>query len=39
MAAPTGKLVDQWQAQFQGGLLTPTMNGWDSALRIWNGND
>lgn len=37
MAAPTGKLVSQWQAQFQGRLLTPTMDGWEAARRIWNG--
>lgn len=37
MAAPTGKLVSQWRAQFQGRLLTPTMDGWEAARRIWNG--
>jgi FAD/FMN-containing dehydrogenase len=37
MAAPTSKLVSQWQAQFQGKLLTPTMDAWEPARRIWNG--
>jgi FAD/FMN-containing dehydrogenase len=37
MAAATAKLVSEWQAQFQGKLLTPTMDSWEAARRIWNG--
>jgi FAD/FMN-containing dehydrogenase len=37
MAAPASKLVSQWQAQFQGKLLTSDMEQWEAARRIWNG--
>jgi FAD/FMN-containing dehydrogenase len=37
MAFATAKLVSQWQAQFQGKLLTPDMDQWETARRIWNG--
>jgi len=37
MASATAKLVSQWQAQFQGKLLTPDMDQWETARRIWNG--
>jgi FAD/FMN-containing dehydrogenase len=37
MAFPTAKLVSDWQAQFRGKLLTPGMDEWEAARRIWNG--
>jgi FAD/FMN-containing dehydrogenase len=37
MALAAAKLVSQWQAQFQGKLLTPDMDQWETARRIWNG--
>src|SRR5215469_10136798 len=37
MSAPTTRLVSQWQAQFQRTLLTPAMDDWEAARRIWNG--
>ena len=37
MAFPTSKLASDWQTQFQGKLLTPGTDEWESARRIWNG--
>src|SRR5215467_7027053 len=37
MAFAAAKLASQWQAQFQGKLLTPGMDEWETARRIWNG--
>src|SRR5215469_7787215 len=37
MAFATAKLVSQWQAQFQGKILTPDMDQWETSRRIWNG--
>ena len=37
MAFATGKLASDWQTQFRGKLLTPGMDEWETARRIWNG--
>jgi hypothetical protein len=32
-----GPIANRWQGKFQGELISPSQNGYDSSRRIWNG--
>ncbi len=32
-----GQIVNQWQGQFHGQLISPSQDGYDTSRRIWNG--
>ncbi|HEY2120824.1 MAG TPA: FAD-dependent oxidoreductase, partial [Candidatus Acidoferrum sp.] len=32
-----GPIVNRWQSQFHGQLITPNQDGYDASRRIWNG--